>query len=649
MKKIVSLTLAILMTITCVFALSACGEENKGKTYYASYAIDLNLISPFNLPDTTGKKIIANTMEGLIINDRFGRYVGASAETWESNADKSVWTFHLRDNIFWFDCKGEKVREVLATDWADAMKYYSDHKNTKADISMIKTVISGLETYYENIRIKDDTSIPDYKKPANIKNSTRQELVDQFDTIVGVKADNATKTVTYTLTQSIPYFESFLVTELFLPLNIEFALNCKEMFGADCDKLLYNGPYFLKTWRTGVEFVLSKNPAHYDAVNMKVDTIKLQKVSNTNTTIEMFLRGELTSANIPGDEVANYLGNAKYKDYVNFKDKSTVTFWFYQNFQSLNKEFDTFIHNDNFRKALRHGVNRTAMARIYNNINPEAMLTNTIIPEGVCFDENGVDYTDYPELKAIKDLKDTIYNEEEAKRYFALALAELVEADGKTIKGVTPGTVSMRNSITFEMDGKLPIDLVFTHGPDSNDIQVAQVFKAAIEGLFADKDGNKLINVRMFQTGDDKYVSCNQYMGFDISCDSYSFKYGDPLAQLGRLTSQGEVNDGKFVIEGYDELVKQAAACTVLSQRYKIFSELEAMLINGGYLIPWENGGGVFEMTRAIPFLAPRGGFGLSRFSYRWMDTQEEPLTTEEYKKYEKEFNDALAALNGAN
>ena len=61
------------------------------------------------------------------------------------------------------------------------------------------------------------------------------------------------------------------------------------------------------------------------------------------------------------------------------------------------------------------------------------------------FDEDGVDYTDYGRLKEYKE--NNPFNAETAKGYMEAAVAELCEADGVTLKGVTPGTVSYTHLI----------------------------------------------------------------------------------------------------------------------------------------------------------------------------------------------------------
>ena len=99
--RAVCLALVLLLTVA---ALTGCGASGVSTTeYLGTYSTDVTSLIPFYLPDTTGKKVISNVIDGLIETDRFGSFVPSLAESWEHNADYSVWTFHLRDGLKWSD------------------------------------------------------------------------------------------------------------------------------------------------------------------------------------------------------------------------------------------------------------------------------------------------------------------------------------------------------------------------------------------------------------------------------------------------------------------------------------------------------------------------------------------------------------------
>ena len=638
MKKLAIRAAALLLAVAVMIpGLTGCGGgKSDGTEFLGTYATDVTTLVPFYLPDTTGKKVISNVMDGLIENDRFGTFVPSLAESWEHNKDYSVWTFTLREGAKWYDHTGAEVADITAQDFVDGLRFVADHKKTKSDMSIIKNVVAGLSEYYDMLVDFDDPNLPADEKPEG----PREELEARFDEMVGVKALDE-RTVQYTLTAPVPYFESFLVTEIFLPNHREFSDSCGNKFGTAPDQLLYSGAYVLQDWQRNKEFVLERNPNYYDADKVSVERIILQKITDSAATVEMFKRGELTGTSLPGDQVDHYMDDAEWGQYVTLRDKSTVNFWFFTNFQSPNSEFNAFIRSENFRMALRHGLDRTTIAELYNPYGAEDMLIDTICPEGVCYDENGVDYTDYPALKGFKEQGASLYDPKLAREYFDKAVAEVTDGRG-AIQGAQAGEVKMGRTFSFQVDGKLPLQMVYVHGASSDEVAMAQLIKMNLESVF----GSENVEVILSQFTGDKYNDVIAPGNFDLGYDNYSFKYADPLSQLDRLTTDGAVNDGHYVLPEFDELVREADKKLVASERYELFSQAEALLLEGGYIIPWESGGGTYGMSREIPFTAPRGGFGLSRFKYKGMQLAAEPVSSEQYAQYEAEFNEALQAKN---
>ena len=638
MKKLATRAGALLLAAALLLpGLTGCGpKQSDGDQFLGTYSTDVTTLVPFYLPDTTGKKVISNVIDGLIENDRFGTFAPSLAESWTHNEDYSVWTFTLREGAKWYDHTGKEVADLTAQDFVDGMRFVADHKKTKSDMSIIKNVIAGLAEYYDMLVDFDDPNLAADQKPEG----PREALEAKFDEMVGVKALDE-RTVEYTLTAPVPYFESFLVTEIFLPNNKAFSDECGTKFGTAPDKLLYCGAYVLEDWQRNKEFVLTKNPSYYDADKVSVDRIILQKITDSAATVEMFKRGELTGTSLTGDQVDHYMDDAEWGKYVTLRDKSTVNFWFFTNFESPNSEFNTFVRNENFRKALYHGLDRVTIAELYNPYSAEDMLINTICPSEVCYDEKGMDYTDYPALKPFKDSGAASYDPALAKEYFAKAVAEVTDGNG-TIKNAQAGPVKMGRTFSFDVDGKLPLQMVYIHGASSDEVAMAQLIKMNLENVF----GPENIEVILSQFTGDKYNDVIAPGNFDLGYDNYSFKYADPLSQLDRLTTDGAVNDGHYVLPEFDKLVREADEKLVTSERYELFSQAEAMLLEGCYLIPWESGGGTYGMSREIPFTAPRGGFGLSRFKYKGMQLAENPVSAEEYAQYEADFQKALEERN---
>ncbi|HEU0114517.1 MAG TPA: ABC transporter substrate-binding protein [Thermomicrobiales bacterium] len=81
---------------------------------YASYGSPVDL-DPHSAVEDRSALAIRGPYEQLIVlkDDKTDAYDGLIAESWSANADKSVWTFHLRDGVAFHDgspCDAEAVR-----------------------------------------------------------------------------------------------------------------------------------------------------------------------------------------------------------------------------------------------------------------------------------------------------------------------------------------------------------------------------------------------------------------------------------------------------------------------------------------------------------------------------------------------------------
>lgn len=624
MKRTSIRAIALASAILALVALASCGGERKLVDRYATtYITEAKTLNYFLLLDSTSQRVAANTQDGLVENDRFGRYVPSLAESWSHSPDYKEWTFKLRKGVKWIDAAGKPSQwEVSSDDFVEGLRYVADPKNGIKNVSTIRKVIAGLNNYYYDLLDFDDG--------VDIGKS-REEVLASFGTDVGIAAPDQ-YTVTYRLASPTPYFLSYLVTELFFPVEKAFMDQVGlQDFGTSKERLLYSGAYYLSDWQRDKQIVLQKNDQYWDAAKVLVKTINMQKVGDPTISVQMFTRGELSATSLQADQV-KALEGGNWAKFVYPAETSSVTYWFIQNFTSSNPEFKAFVNNENFRKALYYGIDRVKLLELYDPYNPAGLLRNSVVPEDVIFDEAGTDYTDY---KAVKDLKarGNYYDPAKAKDYFAKAVAELTDGSG-AIKGVSPATVDMKPIADFKADGKLPLQIVYVHSTDSTDTKMALLLQAMLKDVF----GAENIELVLGSYVDDKYNDVVKPRRFDLTYDSFRFSFADPISQLGRLTTGGSVNDGEWSDPEFDALVSQGEAENDLAKRYDIFSLAERMFIDRAYVLPFQMGGGAYTMSKALPFTYPRGGFGTTRFKYKGMIVESEPVTMERYEKLKAEF-----------
>ena len=128
--------LAVMLAGAMMLSMAACGgeskEESNAQTSAEQKTIDGNVLDaeqyfngylsadPTTLDgvignDSIGGGVLNNVMEPLTrLAEKDGKNIreGAGAESWESNEDGTVWTFHLRENT-WSDGQPVKHRTML--------------------------------------------------------------------------------------------------------------------------------------------------------------------------------------------------------------------------------------------------------------------------------------------------------------------------------------------------------------------------------------------------------------------------------------------------------------------------------------------------------------------------------------------------------
>ena len=451
MKKIfrfLSLLTALCMALTALPALSeelaaaqAILDGKELSTVYKSYFTrSYPTLNYFTTVYGTVREFATNCIDGLVEPDIYGNYVGALAESWEVNDDYTVWTFRIRQGQKWIDYTGAQTEyDLTAQDFVDGIRYIGDPLNGAYSLRVIRNLITGLYDYYwglDDIDCGEDTE------------TKREDLVAAFDEMVGVKALDE-YTVQYTLDNSAPYFLSLVESSmLLLPVEYDYVIGQGDDFAIDHTRMLYCGPYYVSAFERDKKITLTKNPYYWDADNVTLDTVEYQMIPDGTTSTEMFIRGELHYTSLESEEFLSLLGG-QWNDYLIPNEFSFSTNYLWLDFQGANPEFNTFIQNPNFRKALRAAVDRESLASLREPVDPSRLVRNTVNAEGAIFNSEGVDYTQLPPLDEIANA-DWSADENAARTYMEAAVAELCEADG-TIRGVSAGKVDYLPVIATEV------------------------------------------------------------------------------------------------------------------------------------------------------------------------------------------------------
>ncbi len=631
MKRLLALLLALVM----IFSLAACGNGGKGKveyedvykTYFSSSYASFNY---YTTAYGTVREIVSNCIDGLVEPDIYGVYRPSLAESWTTNDDNSVWTFKIREGLKWIDHTGAETEyELTAQDFVDGIRYIGDPLNGAYSLRVVRNLIAGLYDYYWTLDDIDCGLITD---------QNREDVVAKFDEMVGVKALDK-YTVEYTLDGSAPYFLSLIESSmLLLPVEYDYAMAQGEDFAVDNEHMLYCGAYYVSAFERDKAITLSANPHYWDADKVTIKTVDYQMIPDGTTSLEMFKRGETDYASVESEAYLSLQGT-EWEDNLLPTSHSFSTNYLWLDFAGANPEFNIFINNLNFRKALQYSMNRENLGALREPVNPSRILRNTINAEGAIYDSNGKDYTDYEPLKAIKE---TDYNNpEKAREYMLAAIAELCDENGNII-GCEAGTVDYSPVCTFDVDGKLPVTICYVGTDDEAEIIMAQLFKAMIEASI----GAEYIDFQIQAYSGWTYGTVADPLNYDIYFDSLSTGYADPSGILTRMTTDGAENVGCYDVPEYDALIEKALSASTFEERLQYFAEAEAYLCDNAYVIPFISSLRGYYMTYCEPYTSPLTLYGNAKYKGALVRT--EPITLEEFNEISAKYEeDRAAALAG--
>ena len=540
------------------------------------------------------------------------------AESWTKSEDGLTWTFKIREGVKWQRYDGSEYGEnVKAEDWVTTAKWILDPANTARTADLLFDMV-GAEEYY--MALESGTE-------ANWDN-------------VGIKAVSEYE-LQFTLTAPCPWFLSRLTYNWGYPTCAKFLDEMGESFGTNNDTILYCGAFLCSQYEPNSYVISTRNPLYWDIDKIHVERIEEKYNAEADTLApEALLRGEVTVADIPTDQLDGWMNDPTKKAFIRPNRPGSYSYFFLVNFMPTYTERDGLSHeqwlkaanNLNFRKSLYYGLDRIKGIGCYDPYTPEDYELRTITPYNFC----AADGKDYPYLDALKAITETEqFQPETAIEYRDKARAEL-EAAG----------------VTFPIMAYMPYN-----SESTQQTNLAVIVSQQLEELL----GTDYIKFIIEGYPDTDYLSTTRRAGnYSFMMSYWGPDYADPetwtdpfnLGQAynyiwradGMATeTTKEDPDGRMGRSGYDETywkdfvygqkVAEATAETVdNSKRYNALAEAEAWLIDQAFVIPFGVLGGCGYMSSCMnPFESQYAPFGMSddRYKYQWV--YEKPFSTEQY------------------
>ena len=625
--------------LSAALLLTACGQSEKKadapKTFSYVYAIDPSSLDYSVTSKSSTSDVIANVVDGLLENDKYGNLIPSLAEDWSVSKDGLTYTYKLRKGVKWYTSEGEEYAEVKAQDFVTGLKHAADGKSD--GLSLLQDSIKGLAAY-----ISGESN--------------------DFST-VGVKAVDD-YTVEYTLNKPESFWNSKVTTATMLPVNEEFLNSKGSDYGAPTpSSILYNGPYFLKSLTSKSVIEYEKNPNYWDKDNVKIDNIKLTFYdgSDQESLIRSFTQGAYTTARLFPTS-SNFESTKKeYGDKIVYSPQEATSYYLTVNVnrQSYNKTAKTdeaqktstkeALLNKNFRQALNFALDRHSYtAQLNGEEGADKIIRNSLVPHdyvqvgektfGELAQAELVSYGDQWKDVALTDGKDTLYSPEKAKAAFAKAKAEL-QAKGVTFPIRLDVPVEQTDVIAVQQTNSLKQSIESTLGTENVIVDVLQMTD----------------NEKMSITSQAKVPAQKDY---DLNGTGWGPDYQDPATYLNILDAKKGsalkhlgITRGKdpevmaqVGLDEYKKLLDDAAAETSdLNKRYEKYAKAQAWVSDSSLLIPVASSGGSPTVSRTVPFSKAYSQVGIKGdpFVFKGLELQKDVVTTKEYeealKKWQKE------------
>lgn len=330
----------IAIALIALFSFQGCAKRQKlsNETLYFNLDTEPPTLDPSKAADTTSALIIENLFDGLVDYDVTKPnipIIPKVAKSWHASPDGTVYTYLLRDDVYWSDGK-----KLTAQDFEYSWRRIIDPA-TASEYAYFLFDIKNAQEFNQG-KVKDISK-------------------------VGIKAlDDYTFRVT--LKKPVAYFEKIAAFQDLSPLRKDVIEKWGDTW-TEPGHIVTNGPFVLKEWKHDYQLILERNE-NYFGKKAKLKSVHCFMVNEYSTALSLYQTKKIDIIRqLPPLEIP------KFKKSPDFHAGHFLILY-YVGFQTKKAPAD----NIHVRKAMIHAIDRKEITDI---LEKGDIPTGSLIPNGM--------------------------------------------------------------------------------------------------------------------------------------------------------------------------------------------------------------------------------------------------------------------------
>lgn len=341
-----------LVVLFLSLGVTACSKEPPAESQTLVYAMpnEISNLDPNKTLDTYSIQVIGQVLEGLVGLDDNNQVIPLLAERWHVNDNADIWTFHLREDV-WFH-----TSEVFGADNA--------------------RMVTAEDVRYSFERLLQSDAAPGFALADVIQGVTEYQD-GAADRVSGIKVVEE-GVIEFHLSRPDASFVNRISSPWFAVVAKEAVEQGDDVFGRT--NLVGTGPYRLIT-RSDTEVNLQRHDRYWRSSSGNIDTLVFSVVKNEQIRLAELRNGRISVLQLtPGQATAvRTLGaDGAYQLNGQYSDFNLAGF---ETFNSHVIGFNTEAVDPVVRRAIAYGINRREI--VEGVMNDMARIAAGPVPAGL--------------------------------------------------------------------------------------------------------------------------------------------------------------------------------------------------------------------------------------------------------------------------